>query len=418
MVVNDVGTILKSIKTLTDFILCEIQSLQSILKITNEEFPIYESTIYSLQSSINNLQQIYKYKIPIQHILKFNLLDIIYTKLRKFSKILNKFKEWNTKIIKPKCLNFNQFIFMLCNPRPSQILTKLQKIFIEIEPLIKDQISLEEKILGTAIRITHPILQKAWLMVGGNQLSDTELSCNTIIDNLYSMLLIEQNDYIENKEYYVKKITNFVKSIDGIAGSPPDDKISITEINLFKTTDENSKSVKSLVNITDEDLLNYLSEINSEFKTELLPKNIDIPINFNGPVRVDYLGERTIKEPLCTGYGFDFNNINACEFIIPHDLYIDDKYKLSGIDIECIATDQGFGGTNHSHLRYQINDEVTVKVFQVDRHQFPNNTYNFSIPPDQIKLGDTVKLWIFSPAWNGWSMTLNNVKAVSRFVPC
>lgn len=453
MVVNDVGSILKSIKTLIEFILCEVQSIQSILEITNEQFPIYEGTLYSLQHSINNIQQIYTYKIPIQHLLKFNLLEIIHSKLRKFSKILNKFAEWNTKIIKPKCLNFSQFIFLLSNPTPSKILKELEKLFIEIEPIIKDQISLEEKILGTAIRIEHPILQKAWLMVGGNQLSETELSCNIIIDNLYSMLLIEQNNYIPSKEYYVKKITDFVKSIDGIAGSLPDDKISITEFNLFKSTEENSKSVKLLLNINDKDAFEYMIQLSkenneqnkqnkqneeneevdkneeveqneeneqNEEKEQIIyePKNIDIPTNFKEPVKVNYLSTRTITEPLCTGYGADFNNINGCEFNIPNDLYINDKYKLFGVDIECVANDQGFGGTNQCHMRYQINDEITVKVFQIDRNQFPNNIYKFSIPPEQIKLGDTVKLWIFAPAWNCWLMILSNVKASGRFVPC
>lgn len=415
MVVNDIGTILGSIKNLTEFILSELQSLQRILKITNEQFPIYESTIYSLQYSINNLEQIFKYKIPIQHILKFNLLEIIQLKLNKFFKTLDKFKEWNINVVKPSCMNFKQFIFMLSNPRPSFILAKLEKTFIEIEPLIKEQILLEEKILGTAIRIEHPILQKAWLMVGGNQLCDTEISCSLMIDNLYSMLVIEQNNYIPNKEHLVKKITEFVKSIDGIAGSKPDDKLSITEINLFKATNENVKTIKDLIGINDKDLLE--NEENEENVEQLEIKYIDIPTNFSDPVKVNYLGSRTIKEPYCTGYGADFNNVNACEFIIPDDLLIDERYKLYGIHIECVATDQGFGGTNQSHMRYQINDDVTVKVFQVDRHQFPTGIYNFSIPSEQIKNGDIVKLWIFAPGWNGWSMSLNKVTATGRFVP-
>ena len=80
------------------------------------------------------------------------------------------------------------------------------------------------------------------------------------------------------------------------------------------------------------------------------------------------------------GYGADFNNVNACEFIVPSHLLPSNKHKLCGIDIGCIASDQGFGGTNQSHMRYQINGEVTVKVFQVDRNQRPDNIYMFSIP--------------------------------------
>jgi hypothetical protein len=67
-------------------------------------------------------------------------------------------------------------------------------------------------------------------------------------------------------------------------------------------------------------------------------------------------------------------------------------------------------------LRYQINDNVTVKVFQIDRNQFPNNIYKFSIPPENIELDNKVTLWIFSPQWGGWSMTLSSVTATANFV--
>lgn len=455
--INDIITMIKNIKTVIEFVLCEIHSIQGILEITNEQFPIYAGAIYSLRQSINNIQQIYTYNIPIEHSLKFALLSIIHEKLRKFSKLLKQFIEWDSKIIKPTCISCSQILFLLSNPRPSIILKRIEKTFNEISPVIKEQIQLEEKILGTAIRIKHPILQKAWLMVGENQLGETELPANVLIENLYSMFLVEQNFHIPKKEFIIDKICKLVHGMDGIAGSKPDDKISITELNLFKTTEENSKSVQSLLEISDTDLLlnasldadeqedenenaeetiteeeykSEIKEINEIFvslssksskskKIECInTKNVEIPIDFHGPVTVNYLGKRTIREPVCNGYGCDFNNIRACDFIVPYDLYEKDNYVLCGIDIECIATDQRFGGTNQCHMHYQINEKTTVKSFQVDRYQFPTNTYKFSIPPDSVKLGDMITLWIFSPSWTGWSMTLFHVKATARFVPC
>lgn len=410
--VGDVVSVFKGLKTCIEVILCELQSIQSILEITNEQFPIYENTLYSLQHSINNLTKIFNYKIPIQHVLRFDLLNTIQIKLKKFSLILTKFTEWDTRIIKPKCFSFEQFIFLLSNPSPSKILVQLEKTFTSLEPLIKEQIQLEDKILGTAIRIDHPILQKAWLMVGGNQLNETIIPSSILIENLYSMYLIEQNEYVPNKDHVTQKISEFVDSLDGTAGSAKDEKITITEINLFKTSEENSKSVKALVGITD-----FVEEVYMDVSIQLSPVNVPITIDFSEPVKVNHMGSRIIREPLCVGYGADFNNVNACEFIVGDDLLPSKKYKLCGIDLECIAYDQGFGGTNQCHMRYQVNDEVTVKVFQVDRNQFSDGVYKFSIPPESVALGDAVKLWIFSPMWNGWSMTLSGVKAVARFVP-
>jgi len=425
----DIVSVFKGIKSLIEIILCELQSIQSILEITNEQFPIYEGGIYSLQRSINNLYKIYSYGIPIEHELKFELLHIISIKLKKFSEILKKFSEWDTKIIQPKCLSIKQFLFFLSNPSPSKILQKLEKTFIEIKPLIEDQIFLENKILGTAIRIKHPILQKAWMMIGENQLNDTDVPVNIIVENLYSMYLKETNGYICNKIMVIKQINNFVNKIDGIASAEKDNRISITEINQFPITEENCLSVKKLINIIDTNITmndsievdeiskNVSSETLESFDISKDPINIEIPIDFKGPVKINHLGHRTIKEPFCEGYGADFNNIIACEFSINSVFIPNENYKLYGIDIECNATDQGFGGTNQCHMRYQINNKVLVKTFQIDRNNFPDNIYKFSINPENTIINDIIKLWIFCPAWNGWSMSLNSVKVTARFVP-
>jgi hypothetical protein len=420
----DIVSVFKGLKACIEIILCELQSIQGILEITNDQFPIYEGIIYSLQKSINNIHKIYSYGIPIEHELKFELLYTISIKLKKFSNALKKFSEWNTEIIKPKCLSSKQFLFFLYNDSPSKILEKMEKIFVEIKPLIEDLIFLENKILGTAIRIKHPILQKAWIMVGENQLNDTSVPVNIIIENLYAMYLKETNNYVPDKECLIKQITNFVNNIDGIASAEKDGKISITEMNQYPLTQENCLSVKKLINITDTNNVAPVNENNQS--SEIMkrdddvikePINVSIPTDFKGPIKINYLGTRTIREPYCKGYGADFNNINACTFIIKPELSPSDNYKLFGIDIECNSSDQGFGGTNQCHMRYQINDEVLVKCYQVDRNKFPDNIYKFHIPPEKVSTNDVIKLWIFSPAWNGWSMSLHSVKANARFFP-
>jgi hypothetical protein len=425
----DIISVFKGLKACIEIILCELQSIQSILEITNEQFPIYEGTIYSLQRSINNLYKIYSYGIPIEHELKFELLHTISIKLKKFSNILKKFSEWDTKIIRPKCLSIEQFFFFLSNPSPSKILAKLEKTFVEIKPLIEDQIFLENKILGTAIRIKHPILQKAWMMIGENQLNDTDIPANIIIENLYAMYLKETNGYIPDKDWVINQITEFINKIDGIASAEPDGKISITEINQYPVTEENSQSVKLMINITERDITNINKNFSEENVHETLssdkiehysipsePLYINIPIDFNGPIKINHLGTRIIREPFCVGYGADFNNLISCEFKVKSDLRPAEYYNLFGIDIECNSSDQGFGGTNQCHMRYQINDEKLVKCLQIDRNNFPDNIYRFSIPPENVAIDDTIKLWIFCPAWNGWSMSLNSIKATARFI--
>ena len=237
---------------------------------------------------------------------------------------------------------------------------------------------------------------------------------------------IENYNTVICKEYILKRITGFLTIFDGMASLVSDGKLSIIELNYCKPSKYNSSSVKEMLNITDkevyEHLYPFINDIRKEEEEEedtftYTHYDVDIPIDFKDRVYIDYTGHRTIKEPLCVGYGADFNNVKACEFIVSADLLPSNKYQLYGVEVECSATDQGFGGTNQSHLRYQINDEITVKAFQVDRELCRDNIYHFSIPPEDIKLGDTVKLWIFSPGWSGWCMWLNSVKAIAGFIP-
>jgi hypothetical protein len=406
----------------------EFQCMKDINEITNKKFPIYERILYSLQESIERIIKIFKNKIPIRHTLKFNFLDIIQLKLDGITGLLDMFKKWDKIMGVRKCCSFEQLVFFIRNPRPSNILEQLETAINDIEPVIKDLIKLEYDILGTAIDIEHPILQKAWVMVGANQLNETDIPLHTLVEHLFSMYETENNYLVINKEYILKRITDFLTIFDGMASLVSDGRLSIVELNYCKPSKYNSSSVKEMVNITDkeqyENLFPFIKDIPNKKEDEpeedtftYTHYDADIPIDFKDRVCIDYTGHRTIKEPLCIGYGADFNNVKACEFIVSTDLLPSNKYQLYGVEVECSATDQGFGGTNQSHLRYQINDEITVKAFQVDSELCRDNIYHFSIPPEDVKLGDTVKLWIFSPGWSGWCMWLNSVKASANFIP-
>jgi len=403
--IDPIGTF-NSVRGLIKTALCELESLKNIYEIANDQFPIYEGTLFSLQDSINKLHEVYKYGVPIEHQLEFTLLKLLELKLQKFKNSLDLFKKWNDNVIKPKCMSFQQFIYFITNSSPSAIQKKIESAFAEIEPLVEKQIKIERDIFGSAISIQHPILQKAWLMVGRNQLGDSFIPASMLHQKLFIMLKREENNVLMDPEFCMKKIVEFVALIDGLAGTKPDDIITISEINEFKATEKNVLSVKDLIGI------DSVVKADKEKSVDFL----DIFIDFPAPVSVDYSGFRTITEPLCVGYGADFNNIKACEFMVKKSLDVIEDYKLAGIEVECEARDQGYGGTNQSHLRYQVNDAVTVKALQVDRNQFPDNKYKFFIPPEEIRVGDTVKLWIFSPSWNGWSMSLHKVSARAKFV--
>jgi hypothetical protein len=141
-------------------------------------------------------------------------------------------------------------------------------MFEDINNIILEVIKLEEKIVGTAIRIEHPILQLAWIAVGLNQLNDVSIDSNIYIQSLLSMLLKEEKIISElDKQYYVKLITAFVHHLDNIGGTRMDNKISIFELNYVKPNKNNSNSVKELIEYEYNNIIDQNDEIkiNNEY---------------------------------------------------------------------------------------------------------------------------------------------------------
>jgi hypothetical protein len=231
------------------------------------------------------------------------------------------------------------------------------------------------------------------MKLSADQINHTEVSNLLIAEIIYDLLSIEHNYNIPDKEYCNKMISDFVMKIDNLAGTPPNNKISIMEINQYPITPDNIKDIKSLVGLEFIPQTINISRMNNDFK----------------PIKIYHTHVKSYTNTKYLSYGYDFPNQVIYTFIVPKT-----EDKLLCLDLEIESYDQGWGGTGQSHVRYTINDSDTIVGFFINRDrevkQIQNkNIYKFTISSSDIKENDMIKIYACCPAWNGWAIEIKNI---------
>lgn len=215
--------------------------------------------------------------------------------------------------------------------KPSTLKRRLYKHFKDIEELLPIVIELKRTIFGSAQRIRHPIMRKAWMLAGENQLNDSSLPSNIIQDNLYMLLDTEIGaDDINEwaiKDRFKNGIVHIVNDIDNRGTTKGDNNISIAELNdlpqvMFDylpkndnnfnndDTSQDYMSTKSYKNNNNNNFNKYFScfdqtiypsELNTEFEEENDVSN-EIDYNITNNTNTNALKE---NEYNYTQYFFD-----------------------------------------------------------------------------------------------------------------
>jgi len=370
---------------------CCLQELDALkkLKYMNQEILTYEHALQTLQVSVDRLTSIYSYNmtVPDSIQLKMQILTILATQITKFFAVLKEYYEWQSTVENGKW--YSKCYVMICKP-PTKMKEKIDIVFQECFDVMQQVSNLETQILGSAINIKHPILQKAWLAAGMDDLNASERKNSAFEEALFLMLRSELGS-IKNKEYCLKLIQAFIERLDGCIGSTPNGLISVNECNEMEIDEQNVNSVLAL--------LGY------EQQPEEIQTTQKIPIEFRTPITVDW--KHPVELPAADQrYGSGFNNTKALSFQIPAVIK-----NWFGLSIKCIATDQGWGGTGHAQIRYQINEAHTVPGFSIWRDKNPTGEYEIMLGKNQVKAGDWIHIWVYCPAWNGWKCTLSCVEA-------
>jgi hypothetical protein len=408
---TDPVSALKSLKDGIQLILQELKAIQVIEQLNFSHIPVYHKAVSMLDISVQRVLQLYDYKTPIpDHVaLKIVMVDIINLQMLQFHSFLQCYKEWAAQVygsgdVKSKCWGWKRCCAIICKP-PSAIKQELDNMFQRCFESIKEMVQLEGSILGSAIRIKHPILQNAWLKAGANDINASELSNSLIGDALFVMLRTELQGEIKDKVYCRQLVQTFVDKLDGTLGSEKNGKLSMDELNECK--DFHISTVAQLLGFKDTNAL-------SKDDIESVKLTIEWLNGFDGKASIDHTCAREC-DPFPNSYGSDFNNKRAVQFrVTPSSSH---EKSLIGVKVRCCVSDQGYGGTKHAHLRYSVNDDKQpINCLNINRDVMkPTDWQEIALPPSAVHSNDIVTVWLYCPGWNGWQCKLLNIEAVALY---
>jgi hypothetical protein len=216
----------------------QVHEISQIKTLMHTHFKAFSKALNNMNNALNIFEGVFipnsPHNILFQHkILSFSQIDTIEVKLEPINDLFSLLGSLQSTEDYCDKLSIYWELY-LAHKKPATLKRRLKqcfKIVEELLPLIND---LNLTIFGSAQRITHPILKKAWMLAGQNQLNDSSLSKNILQDNLYMLLKLEIDESSINqqkKQMYKGIIRRIVADIDNRGASEGDGHISIAELN-------------------------------------------------------------------------------------------------------------------------------------------------------------------------------------------
>ena len=393
----DIVGSLNLIKECTSVILHEIDSLKQIKKANMSHLDTYSKAIKLLSDSIERIITIFHCNFiqDAEHVhLKLLMVDFLSLRVLQFQEHIKEYKEWVSNISTGNCLS--RACGLLCSP-PSKQHAKLQTAFMQCYESMKEMIELEGTLLGSAMRIKHPILRRVWVETGQNDINASEIPVGFVQETLLKMLRLELK-ILKNEQYCRDMIKALVTRLDGSLGSLPDGKLSMTELNEAAKFPKDS--VAALLGISveaqpDENMIEVLCEV-----------------QFEGPIHAS--NQCGFAIPAVKGrYGADWQNVKVASICVPK---LEDT--LFGIKVFVEGNDQNWGNTNQVQIAYHVDkgepDIITQWGLNFDHDKVKDEKYSFVIPATSLVEGvsNNITLFMFVPPWSGFSGKVTSVKAV------
>ena len=519
---SDIVSSIENLCVIAKNIAVRVEDLKELDRAISEYVSIYRDAINHLSDALEKLNLVFKHG-KHEYLFKYNIISCSIIKIwvskikpiEDFIKNLNEYgKEENC------CLKYYKFAKLYRLSSPSTIKRRLQKYCDRVSEALSVVQGLNRSVFGSAIRIENPVMRKAWMLSGENQLNETALRKNILKENLYTLLKIELGSKLykeQDKKNYIKLINKMLDKLDDAGGTNADDLISISEINELPEELNNYEEVNTLLFEydkirKDENMLTKYSgsllskspsktsfkskrmsssssssspspkkgfldlfkssesgeeeplvkdsvvKINEAKNEEIAPENVVLEQSeeddddeeeefgedydseresimsepcFEEVVLKDQYVELLTSEivqgsncksypPISNGYGNDFPGIEIVDMVIPeqriHEQLNDKVYdkQLVEITFTVIAKDQGWGGTNHAHIRYQIQDNACTKAFNISRDT-PDNKYTFSMNGIDIDNGYKIKMWLCCPPWPGWTAEVQEINCNYKY---
>jgi len=551
VVIGSISRFSEIIKGLKD----QINEIDQIKKLMRSHLPTFIKALNRINTSLEMLTYVFQgtpaHNELFKHkLLSFSQIETIVVKLEPMHTLLTLLRTLNCTEKFVDRMNLYWKLYTNYD-RPSLIHAQLKRYFNIIEDALPVIIDLNRTIFGSAMRIKQPILRKAWMLAGDNQLNDSSLPVNIIQDNLYMLLKLEIDERtinsVHKKEKYKLVINQIVSDIDSRGASDGDGNISLAELNdlpdevmenihsgehdehddhvyndddvceveysrkpnsssssilkkaedicnwicSFSPTssrtkicseipDEVSKSIKYITisnevryivrateffdryhsylrklekqsklktnkmlvssfknsdpsppsSKTNSDKDSDTSDVEYEGLAALFNENVqvNVPIKLCDSPRIDGKSKRN-KPPKSTGdYGHNFISKNIATLTIKRPSETskelrDDINILTTVTFTMIASDQGWGGSNSAHVRYQINDGNCIKAFTITRRPKDHlkAEYKFTINGCELNKNldktteQNIHIWLYCPPWAGWEAVVHEISCILKY---
>lgn len=386
---------LKLIKECAACIVKEVDSLKTLKKMNTTHLGTYSKAISLLGASVERMLSIFDFKkAPDDVQLKLLLVDFLSIRILQFKEHITEYKEWCCQVERANFIT--RCCSLLCQS-PSKQQQKLEMIFQDCFQSIKEMVALEGSLIGSAIRIKHPILRMVWLEAGQNDLNASEIKVQFVQDSLWKMLRKELK-VIKNEAYCKEMIAALVNRLDGSLGSQPDGQLSMMELN--EAAKFPKASVAALLGITVE---RQPDEDSIEMPCEVV---------FEGPVYAENNCGFDIPAIVGGRYGSEWNNKKVAMLTVPRT---DDI--LFGVKVYLQGNDQGWGNTNQVQIAYIVDKGesqlITRWAMNFNHDTVKDQNYVFTIPAEEVNPGDIISLIMYVPPWNGFSGQVKSVRAVA-----
>lgn len=460
---DSVGKALTFVKDAVVFVMTELRQLDRMNQFISTNILTYEVAINNLLDTIQRLSDPLYSEIVNQSTLS-SILGLVNAHVLSLQKLVVRMTKWNNHI---KAGGFKR-IRALIRGRPSVLAEILFTKLLEIKPLLFEICEIERIFLGSGVRIRNPLLRASWVLSGMNQVNDSSIDRNIIVENMYVLLKKEMGGEIRKPQIWKQAIHRLVDQIDGCAAGDPDRFISVSELNEFHISSDKTSFRQILKEYiapgessgeprspsSQQEILLLLpppdssigapvdspvgepigSQENSSEGTPVSPEAIlsiengspngsrsgseidhqehqveediqNISLNFK-PVTIRH--NHSVEIPKCEGYGSNWPSVQIAEFTIPESKY--PHLEFDFVEILCDASDQGWGNTGHDNVRYQINEEPIQVGFFIDRNKYPDNRYRVTLNYEKLRIGDRVLMWLSCAPWSGFEARIDDVE--------
>ena len=182
------------------------------------------------------------------NVISCSIIKIWVSKIKPIEDFITKLNEYGKE--ENYCMKYYKFARLYRLSSPSTVKRRLQKYCDRVSEALSVVQGLNRSVFGSAIRIENPVMRKAWMLSGENQLNETALRKNILKENLCTLLKIEMGSKLDRdhvKKNYVKLINKMLDKLDDSGGTNADDLISISEINELPEELNNCEEVNVLI---------------------------------------------------------------------------------------------------------------------------------------------------------------------------